>query len=89
MLFDINYTEDIYDIDLDDKIVIDHRENICSVCRKKYPHNRRYTWDGKDKSIKEVTLVTAHPTCRNLSNQVIELRRELIEAEFKLFQKQN
>jgi len=77
----------LWDIDLDeDRIVIDHRENICSVCNKKYPHRNRYAYVGDDKTIKEVTLVTAHPTCRHLTNQIEEWRAKITEAEWKLFQ---
>ena len=68
----------------DERIEIDNRENICSVCGKDYKHSKRYNW-GEDKSIKEVSLITAHPTCRHLTNCVKELRNKLTDAEFRLF----
>jgi len=74
------------DVDLDEceKICIDHRENICSVCAKPYTHRKRYLW-GDDKTIKDVELVTAHPSCRSLLRQIEEQKQKILDLEFKLF----
>jgi hypothetical protein len=82
-------TYDIHwgDVDLDgcDRICIDHRENICSVCAKPYLHHKRYFWKEEDKTIKEVHLVTAHAGCRSLLSKIEEHQQKILELEFKLY----
>jgi hypothetical protein len=82
-------TYDIHwgDVDLDgcDRICIDHRENICSICAKPYTHRKRYFWKEEDKTIKDVELITAHPSCRSITRQIEEHQQKILDLEFKLF----
>ena len=55
----------------DECIIIDHRENICTVCCKNYIHHNRYIAGGN--GFKELELVTAHAGCRGLIRQQHEL----------------
>jgi len=75
------------DVDLDEteKICIDHRENICSLCAKPYLHHKRFYWKDDDKTIKEVQLVTAHAGCRSLLSKIEEQKQKLLDLEFKLY----
>lgn len=75
-----------YDIDFDDceRLCIDQRDNICSVCAKPYIHRKRYFW-GEDKTIKDVELITAHPNCRSIQRQIEEHKQKILDLEFKLF----
>ena len=80
----------MYFCEAEECITIDQRENMCTVCAKPYPHHKRYQWvDGSDKTIKEVIIVSAHATCRNLTRQIDELQQKLIDAEYKLFIQRN
>lgn len=80
-------TYDIHwrDVDLDgcDRICIDHRENICSVCAKPYPHHKRYFW-GDDKTIKDVELITAHAGCRSLLSKIEEQKTETFRFRIQI-----
>ena len=79
-----------HDSDDEECIAIDHRENMCTVCAKPYTHHKRYQWiDESDKTIKEVMIVSAHASCRNITNKIEELKQKLVDAEFKLFLLQN
>ena len=64
-------------------IIIDHRENICTVCCKNYIHHNRYIAGGN--GFKELELVTAHAGCRGLIRQQHELKQKLVDLEWKLF----
>lgn len=79
MFFDLN------------NIMIDNRDNICSVCARPYPHSRRFIHGYKDddKTIKEVTLVTAHAGCRNLVDRLNKAKDAVLDLEYKLFEIQN
>ena len=77
----------LFDLDAE-KSRIDNRENICSVCGKHFVHSRRFLHDFKDgdRTIKEMTLVSAHAGCRDLINKLNAKRNELLELEYKVFQ---
>ena len=72
-------------------IIIDNRYDICSVCGKHYPHRKRFIHGFKDgeKTIKEVTLVTAHAGCRNLVDRLNKAKDAVLDLEYKLFEIQN
>jgi hypothetical protein len=76
MFVDLNY------------IVIDNREDICSVCSKRYPHSKRFLngYKDGDKTIKEVTLITAHAGCRNLVDRLKKAKEAVLDLEYKLFE---
>lgn len=70
----------------EDKIFIDHREDICTICYKYYKHRKRYgmwTQEGLIR-VKEVELLTCHPTCRDLLHQREQLNLKLIGIEWRL-----
>lgn len=67
-----------------EKLFIDHRENICCICSKPYIHKKRYFWGG-DKTIKDVELITAHPSCRAVGRQIKEYQDKILDLEYKLF----
>ena len=81
MFFDLN----------DEFIRIDRRDNICSVCGKPFIHSRRFIHGFKDgdKTIKEMTLVSAHAGCRDLVNRLNAKKQEVLDLEYKIFSKQN
>lgn len=72
-------------------IIIDNREDICSVCGRRYPHSKRFIHGFKDgdKTIKEVTLITAHAGCRNLVDKLNKAKDAMLELEYKIFEIQN
>jgi hypothetical protein len=75
------------DADLDDcePICIDHRENICTICAKPYPHHKRFLWADNDKTIKTVELITAHAGCRSILTKIEEQKQKLLDLEYKLY----
>lgn len=78
----------LYDIDLDDNdcICIDHREDICTICAKPYKHRTRYlSFKDGDRSIKDLEFITAHPTCRSLVRQIEEQKQKITDLEWKLY----
>jgi len=79
MFFDLN------------NIIIDNRDNICSVCGKDYPHCKRFVNGFKDgdKTIKEVTLITAHAGCRSLIKKINKAKTAVLDLEYKIFELQN
>ena len=76
--------------DLND-IIIDDRDDICSVCCNHFMHRKRFKYGFKygDKTIKEITLITAHAGCRALLNKLNEKKQEVLDLEFKIFSLQN
>ena len=71
-------------------IIVDNRDDICSVCGKRYPHSRRFLHGYKDddKTIKEVTLVTAHAGCRSLVDKLNKAKEAVLDLEYKIFELQ-
>jgi len=74
---------DIYD----DKITIDMRDDICTVCCKHYKHRKRYgMWAKEDTArVKEVELITAHAGCRHLMEQKEQVKAKLLDIEWRLY----
>ena len=79
MFFDLN------------NIIIDNSDNICSVCGKDYPHSKKFVNGFKDgdKSIKEVTLITAHAGCRNLIEKLNKAKSLVLDLQYKIYELQN
>lgn len=72
-------------------IMIDNRDNICSVCGKYYQHRIRFLHGFKDgdKTIKEATLITTHAGCRNLVDRLNKAKEAVLDLEYKFFELQN
>lgn len=71
-----------------DNICIDTRSNICSICAKTFRHRIRYrrepdTPDG----LKVAEHICSHSTCRNLLKKTKDLREQLMETEWQLFER--
>ena len=66
---------------------IDNREDICTVCSKKWKHRVRYIFcENYPFIVKEAEFITAHAGCRSLIRKQRELEDELLKIEWKLFE---
>lgn len=75
-----------------ESIYIDMREDICSLCSKKWRHTVRYKPCESDLEkptfgLKEAELITAHGGCRSLLQKRKELKEELDNIEWLIFDK--
>ena len=69
----------ITEIDYDNK-------DTCTICGNYCKHRKRYfVTSSTPKGLKEVDFITAHATCRSLMKKKLELERELVDVEWKLF----
>ena len=80
-----------------EKIYIDNRENICTLCCKEFKHRIRYwgqteancpTAERLPKGLKLVELITFCCNCRNLLNKKKDLEEQLDNLDFLMFCKQ-
>jgi len=71
-----------YECDGLERICIDPRDNICSVCCKPFKHSVRY-WREEDTpaGVKIPEFITAHARCRSLIKKKEEHEQKLLELE--------
>lgn len=71
--------------------ILEDSGDECSVCGKRYKHTRSFLhgYADKEKTLKEVTINTAHGGCRNLQRRISELKKTLLDLEYELFCKLN
>lgn len=62
--------------------------NCCYVCNKDFI-NFRLLKMNNDIGLKEVEIITAHTSCRNLIKKRQKLLDNLLEVDYNLFAKRN
>lgn len=67
-----------------ERICIDPRDNICSVCCKSFNHSIRYS--KKEAGMKIPEFITAHAGCRSLIRKKQEHENKILELEWLIFQ---
>jgi hypothetical protein len=61
-------------------------DDVCYNCLRKYKHRKifRYVEDG----LKETEFITSCCSCRSLFRKKNELQEQLLEIDFKIFERQ-
>jgi len=64
--------------------------NHCTLCGNPFKHKTIYTsgWVDAERTLKEVTLISTHTTCRSLLQKKKKLVQQLIDIEYEIFLKE-
>jgi len=54
--------------------------NMCFICEKPFLHRKRYYSCDGFKEIKEVEIMTSHPTCRSYERMKLKLESDIESA---------
>ena len=65
--------------------------DLCILCGNPYKHKRIYKsgWVDEEKTLKEVTFILAHASCRSLLRKKKTLQQQLLDVEYDIFMKVN
>ena len=74
----------IFDVDLDESIIIDDNPNKCTICFKDFKHKTIRKIDG-DVDLDEIEIITTHKKCYKLMKKIEKLKMCLTDCEFELF----
>ena len=76
-----------HECDDSERICIDPRDNICSVCCKPFNHTIRYSKkEDTPDGMKISEFITAHAGCRSLIRKKQEHEKKILELEWQIFQ---
>lgn len=82
----------VYDLDdyLDELIVIDDRNDVCSICGGDFKHSQKQTMtQTTPDGLKEVVFKTAHNGCLKIMARIRHKRAEILDLEFQIYCKQS